>query len=713
MEYILQLLSDDMIYALGWTVIHSLWQASLIALFMSFLLKKYQNHSSVLRYRLAALSLFTVLVSSLATFIIYYDMGGSQFIVEATGVSAMSGAGSNMATHSFLGGLSNFFEENLGLIVWTWMLGCLLFLLKLLGGLIYVKRLVNSSAPLENISVIERFNSLVKKLRFRKGISLLESARVQTPMMLGHIKPVILFPIGLINKLEIEEVEAILAHEISHVYRNDYLINIIQSLVEVLFYYHPAVWWISANIKSERENCCDDLALQICGNKIKYASALIKLKEIEISSIPSLAIPFSSNNENLFNRIKRIFDQPQNKSNLREKMVMISFLLVSLVLFSFGKKDFSYGVEEEICDDIEVMHNNFTEYDEDEIFEYKIELVSDTLPKKLKKNKITVERDNGEKNIVLKMEDGKVEYLEIDGVEIPKEDYKKHMKEIKALTPLNSKHGLVHSFDFDSDFPVFIYSDSMEYGDQDKLYKFYGDNVIIDLKNKFFNADSLNWHFDGEHHDKAKIYFERAKDLMNKDGNNIFEFSDSLYKLKFKDNAVQFYGLFDDMDSIRSNNFYFDTDSLLTKYRFHIDGNNQWFGDAKDSYLKILKDSSFNRLHVYPDKNIYKDLQPFVYPHRLEKGDYGSGIHIFGRSIQQKILSEMHHDGLIENTDKEYEIELSGKNLKINGKKMPKQIWQKYKKIYEEAQGIELNKKTKIVFKSKLDDHKRLRIRTI
>lgn len=707
MDSILNILSEDMIYALGWTVIHSLWQASLIALLMSYLVNRYQNKSSILRYRIAAMSLFAVLVTSLATFIIYYDMSSVSTIMANSTAGTIADSSSSGSSYSIFSSIAGFFENNMVIIVWTWLLGCALFLVKLVGGIVYLKSLINTGNPIENNAILKRFNDLTRRIKFSRKILLLESAKIQTPMMLGHLKPVILFPIGLINKLEIEEVEAILAHEISHIFRNDYLVNIIQSLVEVLFYYHPAVWWISANIKSERENCCDDLALRICGNKLKYASALIKLKEIEINNIPSLAIPFSSNNENLFNRIKRIFDQPQNKSHLKEKLVMIAFLLSSVILFSFGKKQLTVATETEICEEKEIVVTHIS--NEGEEASINVEVVVDTIPKK--KSKITIEKDDGNKNIVLKMEDGKVEYMEIDGEVIPKEDYKKHMKVIDELRPMKAHDGLLHSFDFSHDYPAIIYSDSVVFDDFNKVFKYYGDSVLVDIKSDKFKYDSLLHKFDFDNSNLAFEFYNKARDQFH---DNIFVLPDSLGEFEWYDHDTKWPEHLLHSDSIYS--ILKDSklnDFLIKRYVPSIKADSIWLHMGENHFYDELIDSSHNNIFAYPRIKIEKDMQPFLHSDRRNKGDNGSYRSWFGQSVQQKILSEMHRDGLIDDSDKEYEIELSGKHLKIDGKKMPKELWQKYKKIYENTQGVELNKKSKIVFKSKIGDHKRLRIRTI
>ena len=120
---------------------------------------------------------------------------------------------------------------------------------------------------------------IAKRLGVERAVRLLASANVDVPSVVGHFKPVILLPASLISGLTPDEIEAILAHELAHIRRHDYLINLIQTTFETLLFYHPAVWWISREIRRERENCCDDLAVQACGNRVAYARTLAMLEE--------------------------------------------------------------------------------------------------------------------------------------------------------------------------------------------------------------------------------------------------------------------------------------------------------------------------------------------------------------------------------------------------------------------------------------------------
>lgn len=201
----------------------------------------------------------------------------------------------------------------------------------------------------------DRMERLSKKLSLKRKVRLLESALVTVPMVIGWIKPVILIPVGAVNGLTMEQAEAVLAHELAHISRHDFLINLLQSLVEVIFYFNPAVWWISAVIRAERENCCDDIALGLCENRLAYAKALVVIQEQNKTRVPGMALAFSNRRKQMLNRIGRILNHPQNKSKIMEKFVITSLLILALLGISMseyrtpddltGKKDLVTATE--------------------------------------------------------------------------------------------------------------------------------------------------------------------------------------------------------------------------------------------------------------------------------------------------------------------------------------------------------------------------------
>jgi Zn-dependent protease with chaperone function len=167
-----------------------------------------------------------------------------------------------------------------------WLAGVTLLTLRLVTGWIWMQRWrthdVRPVEPAWDLMLAQ----LSRRLHLRRTIALLESTRVDVPTVIGWLKPVVLLPASAIAALSPSQLEAILAHELAHIRRHDYLVNLLQTLVETLLFYHPAVWWVSRRIRMERENCCDDLAVSLCGDPVAYANALADLESLR-ASVPS------------------------------------------------------------------------------------------------------------------------------------------------------------------------------------------------------------------------------------------------------------------------------------------------------------------------------------------------------------------------------------------------------------------------------------------
>ena len=173
---------------------------------------------------------------------------------------------------------------------------------------------------------------LATALGLRCEVAVATSMRISSPLTLGSISPIILLPAGLLSGMSTSQIEAILIHELYHIKRRDYIINICQALVEVLLFYHPAIWHINNIIREERENCCDDQTVAFCGDAITYARALMEIQEINTLIKPTLGLSATGPaSGNFSNRIKRLFNIYPNPAQARSRgIIAIGFLLVYL-----------------------------------------------------------------------------------------------------------------------------------------------------------------------------------------------------------------------------------------------------------------------------------------------------------------------------------------------------------------------------------------------
>lgn len=169
---------------------------------------------------------------------------------------------------------------------------------------------------------------LAARIRLARPVALLESAFAETPMTIGLWRPVILMPLGLFAGLPAAHVEAILLHELAHIRRHDYLVNLLQAAVEGLLFYHPATWWVSHVIRRERENCCDDLAVAAMGDAFTYTRALAALEERRVQ-VPILAVTGGP----LMSRIQRLLGSPTQLSAAPALVFLV--LATGAALFAF------------------------------------------------------------------------------------------------------------------------------------------------------------------------------------------------------------------------------------------------------------------------------------------------------------------------------------------------------------------------------------------
>jgi hypothetical protein len=151
----------------------------------------------------------------------------------------------------------------------------------------------------------QTLDRLIERMHVSRSVRLLATDRVDSPSVIGWLRPVILAPVGVLCGLAPEQVEALLAHELAHVRRHDYLVNVLQGIAESLLFYHPAVWWISNQIRAEREHCCDDLAVAASGDVLVYARALAELESMRPAHFKAA---LSANDGSLLRRIQRLAD---------------------------------------------------------------------------------------------------------------------------------------------------------------------------------------------------------------------------------------------------------------------------------------------------------------------------------------------------------------------------------------------------------------------
>lgn len=355
MEIVSNLISYDSAEPLGWTILHSLWQGLLIAVGVYLLHRFIGNQYTNFKYWVSVAGMLVLFSWSINTFNHYSTKVefartlktfqhenqnlGKEIYNPAVNKNFNNNTIADKIESAFI-----FFEGKIPLIVLLWFSGIILFSTRLMLGILAINKLKNSGTKKVDDAWHDFFIQLTEKIGLKRKVGLFESAKIDIPMVLGFFKPVILVPIGFFSNLSPQQVEAILVHELSHVKRHDFLVNIIQSVLEVMFFFNPFFWWISKSIREERENCCDDLAISICKDPIAYSRALTTIQEAALPGF-GLSIGLANNRNHLLMRIKRLLGHSQS-SNGNNKIITAMILLLTLVAsYLYSQKVFSIQPE--------------------------------------------------------------------------------------------------------------------------------------------------------------------------------------------------------------------------------------------------------------------------------------------------------------------------------------------------------------------------------
>jgi uncharacterized protein (TIGR03435 family) len=339
----IQLLSaQPWVERLGWTLLHFLWQGVLIAAVYAatrkWLARSAGPHA---RFVLACAALATMAAAPLITGMILLrpaapiDIPASaHFAAAASADSAPAGAATFASLRT---GVSRTLPEPLlPWVVAIWFAGAMTFWFRLLGGWIYAVRLRSHlvrPAPREWQQALDRLKT---RIRVSRPVRLLVSSVVAAPAVVGWLRPVVLVPVGALTGLPPEQIEAIFLHELAHIRRHDYLVNVLQSVVEALLFYHPAVWWVSGHIRTERELCCDDVAVSVTGDVLTYARALA---ELESARPAHFRATMAASGGSLAHRIARLLGQSRPvPRTLSGPGIVAAAMLVAITAFAvFGQ----------------------------------------------------------------------------------------------------------------------------------------------------------------------------------------------------------------------------------------------------------------------------------------------------------------------------------------------------------------------------------------
>lgn len=319
-------LVQQFIKAFGWSILNSLWQSAIIYGILLVVMLTLPKLASKHKHNIAFSSVILMFIS------FSYNLG-EQLMINKPNHNTV-GHVQQMQFNQYLNDLPQTFsskaEHYFPIIVVLYIIGILLQLFIIAKGYYQLSILKK-----ESLSVIPEdwkliFQHIKSSLGIQKDIRFDLSAIVNVPLVIGYLKPVVLFPIALVNQLDHDQVEAILIHELSHIRRNDFLLNLIKTAIETLLFYNPFVWMAGRFIHIEREHACDDLVVKITGKPLNYAHALLKLELLKDNKSPAYALAATGQNQNLYQRIKRITNMKTNYLNAKQQMAALTLGIACL-----------------------------------------------------------------------------------------------------------------------------------------------------------------------------------------------------------------------------------------------------------------------------------------------------------------------------------------------------------------------------------------------
>ncbi|MCB9081266.1 MAG: M56 family metallopeptidase [Lewinellaceae bacterium] len=686
MEFIDRLTSEPVIHALGWTVVHSLWQAAAVALLLGLLLLYWQRKPAFWRYWAAMGALVFLLIGAIFTFgyvyqpldeeAVTYSLGGQLMTAQdwATGLIHPE------STHSWLTWLYRYFEQNLPLIVTGWLLGVCILTLRMLGALAYVQHLRHAQVQPASPQLVRQVEELATRMGLSRSVSVRLSGRAAGPLTIGFWQPVILLPLALVTQLSPPQLAAVLAHELAHIRRHDYLHNILQSVVEVLFFFNPVVWWVSAIIRREREHACDDLALLHGGeDALTYVRTLVRIQEFQQQGRPAFAMAAVHRRPNLLIRVKRILQQPQNSTNIMEKTTVTCVILCVMGLVALRVDPMQAN---EPAGGTSTWVNNVPEPG----------IQADTLPP----FNVTVNSDKNGREIRVKIREGKIDYLRVDGKVIPPEEYSKYEAEVEEMIknvppppppppapmappaprapgvpppppppPAPRSNGEVIIIERDGE------------GSQ---------RVVIRDREQIIMPRMRGFSWQGEDGEAFDLKgMPGFRFIPGEEGQGFaFEMGDSAFRW----NPEGMEGLRIQMDSMR----------------FHFKGMGENFREELEERLRNTEHQARDMERQARDLErgsrdlwgIRGQLAPRV---EVWSGENFPGM---GGNAQSRLERQLLQDELV-SPGTPYRFELTDRYLKLDGKKLPDSLHRKYQEIYESASGINLTSKSKVAIEGEID----------
>ena len=325
------LFSPAMMHSLGWTLLHFLWQGTALAALAALLMSLCRRASA--RYVVAVGTLALMLAAPVSTFFFLFPSGVPAPTESFTVTGTQRLAPGRAFADNILQSASSVSRRSPSLdtlpwLVEAWLFGVAFFSLRSAGGFLLLERERRKQSTPPSARVLDMCRKVQRQLHLERAIRYRECKWLQAPAVIGWFRPIVLLPVTALTGLSEEQLRSVIAHELAHIQRLDPFVNLFQIAVETLLFYHPAVWWLNQRIRAEREHCCDDVAVSLCGNPVEYARALTLMEEWR--SAPALAM--AANRGPLSERIFRVLGRKTTANETRGFGIAGSLLCLTAAL---------------------------------------------------------------------------------------------------------------------------------------------------------------------------------------------------------------------------------------------------------------------------------------------------------------------------------------------------------------------------------------------
>ncbi|SHM35992.1 Signal transducer regulating beta-lactamase production, contains metallopeptidase domain [Cyclobacterium lianum] len=334
---------SDIPELLGWALLHSLWQFLLLAGVYALILRIPIFRIPRYRYLAGFFSLILMFLCFLSTVCYeYLQLAAAPAMPSATSTYLAMPSGPAGYQQGLTAMAVDFFRKVLPYLVNVWFIGVVFYMLRLLGNFVSLQQIRRRSSADLSGWIFDCTKTCMQQMQIRLPVCIRKSEEIEVPMVFGILKPMVLIPAGLVFNMPSAQLEAIIAHELAHVRRHDFAFNLFQSFLEMIFFYHPAFWWINETIRESREQATDDLAIA-CGAKgADLAHALAHIVNMTSTPTPQLAMAASKSGFPTLHRIQRMMGMKPNRINntpLITKTMMITSLLSCVLLLGTAQQE--------------------------------------------------------------------------------------------------------------------------------------------------------------------------------------------------------------------------------------------------------------------------------------------------------------------------------------------------------------------------------------